>query len=523
MPSHKAVRVLVAITIISIAAFLAFWLGLPFARRQLSDFVRERSTQIVRERFRANVTFGQFTIAELYPRILITGADVTLRKGDPSSYPPLIFVQNFSFSAELLAFLRKPSHVRNLELTGMRISVPPRGEKRPETKRPAPQRYPVIVDGFECHDCELHIFPKNPVKRPLQFSIHQLSMQNVGLGRAAPYRARLTNAVPKGEIDATGRFGPWQPDEPSLTPLSGDYVFTHADLYPFPGIGGTLDSTGSFEGQLERIVADGRTSTPNFSLDVTARPVPLETEFHAIIDGTTGDTALDPVRATLLNSTIVARGGVFGMPESKGRAVLLDVTVNPGRLEDILGLGVKDRPPLIGRFRFHTQLAVLPGAGKVLQRLKLNGRFFANAAQPTNPAIQEKLQRLSRKAEGKPGEKDAGTDVFDLNGRFVLNGSTARFPDLSFTIPGARLDLSGVYGLYSERLDFTGNLHLDAKLSQTVTGLKSLLLKPVDPFFRKNGKTVLPISITGLRSDPKFHLQLHRSKQQAFNHNGSTP
>jgi hypothetical protein len=340
-------------------------------------------------------------------------------------------------------------------------------------------------------------------------------MQNVGLGRSAPYRARLTNAVPKGEIDTTGNFGPWQPKEPSLTPLSGDYVFTHADLYPFPGIGGTLHSNGRFEGVLERIVADGQTSTPDFSLDVSGRPVPLETQFHAVIDGTTGDTALDPVRAKLLNSIIVARGGVFGMPEKQGRAVLLDVTVNPGRLEDILRLGVKsDRPPLEGGLRFHTQLAVLPGPGKVLQRLKLNGRFFARSAEPTNPAIQEKLEKLSRRAEGKPGDKNAGTAVFNLNGRFLLQKAAARFPELSFSIPGAKLDLKGAYGLYSERLDFSGDLRLDAKLSQTMTGIKSLLLKPVDPFFRKRGKTVLPIRITGLRSDPKFTLQLHRSKEQ---------
>jgi hypothetical protein len=144
----------------------------------------------------------------------------------------------------------------------------------------------------------------------------------------------------------------------------------------------------------------------------------------------------------------------------------------------------------------------------------LNGRFFARSAEPTNPAIQEKLEKLSRRAEGKPGDKNAGTAVFNLNGRFLLQKAAARFPELSFSIPGAKLDLKGAYGLYSERLDFSGDLRLDAKLSQTMTGIKSLLLKPVDPFFRKRGKTVLPIRITGLRSDPKFTLQLHRSKEQ---------
>jgi hypothetical protein len=272
-----------------------------------------------------------------------------------------------------------------------------------------------------------------------------------------------------------------------------------------------LYSTGNFAGQLDRIVADGKTSTPDFSLDVSGRPVPLDTEFHAVIDGTTGDTALDPVKATLLDSRITARGGVFGAPDGTGRMVLLDVVVGPGRLEDVLRLGLKsDRPPMVGSLRFHTQMAVLPGPQKISQRIKLNGRFFANAAHPTNPILQEKLKDLSRRAKGKPKDARAGVDVFDLKGRFVLDKATATFPALRFTIPGATLGLTGQYGLFSEQLDFHGDLLLDAKLSQTTSGLKSIFLKPVDPFFRKGGKTVLPISITGLRSQPQFRLELHR-------------
>jgi hypothetical protein len=39
------------------------------------------------------------------------------------------------------------------------------------------------------------------------------------------------------------------------------------------------------------------------------------------------------------------------------------------------------------------------------------------------------------------------------------------------------------------------------------TGWKSLLLKAADPFFKKKGKrTVLPVKITGTKSDPKFGL-----------------
>jgi hypothetical protein len=39
------------------------------------------------------------------------------------------------------------------------------------------------------------------------------------------------------------------------------------------------------------------------------------------------------------------------------------------------------------------------------------------------------------------------------------------------------------------------------------TGWKSILLKPVDPFFSKNGSgTEIPIRITGTESEPHFGL-----------------
>jgi hypothetical protein len=74
--------------------------------------------------------------------------------------------------------------------------------------------------------------------------------------------------------------------------------------------------------------------------------------------------------------------------------------------------------------------------------------------------------------------------------------------------------LAGTYGLRDEKLDFHGTLRLQAKLSQTTKGIKSFLLKPFDPFFRKNGVTVLPIKVTGTRGQPSFGLDFHRKKDE---------
>jgi hypothetical protein len=58
-------------------------------------------------------------------------------------------------------------------------------------------------------------------------------------------------------------------------------------------------------------------------------------------------------------------------------------------------------------------------------------------------------------------------------------------------------------------------------LSQVTTGLKSFLLKPFDPFFRKNGMTVLPIKVTGTREQPSFGLAFHRRKDELKNTAGN--
>jgi hypothetical protein len=72
------------------------------------------------------------------------------------------------------------------------------------------------------------------------------------------------------------------------------------------------------------------------------------------------------------------------------------------------------------------------------------------------------------------------------------------------------VNLTGTYSLDGNIFDFHGTARLDAKVSQMVTGWKSILLKPVDPFFSKNGAgTEVPFKITGTKSEPHFGLDFH--------------
>jgi hypothetical protein len=101
-----------------------------------------------------------------------------------------------------------------------------------------------------------------------------------------------------------------------------------------------------------------------------------------------------------------------------------------------------------------------------------------------------------------------------MRGKFILKNSVIRLSRLSFNVPGIWVNMSGTYGIRSERINFDGTVQLEGKLSQMASGWKSLLLKAVDPFFRDGNRTVLPVKVEGTRSDPKFGLDLHHSKHE---------
>ena len=85
-------------------------------------------------------------------------------------------------------------------------------------------------------------------------------------------------------------------------------------------------------------------------------------------------------------------------------------------------------------------------------------------------------------------------------------------PAFTFTVPGANISLSGRYTMGSEAVHFTGTMRLQASLSDAVGGFKSIFIKPFNSLFRKNGAgAVLPIEITGTRSQPKFDVKVKQA------------
>ena len=83
--------------------------------------------------------------------------------------------------------------------------------------------------------------------------------------------------------------------------------------------------------------------------------------------------------------------------------------------------------------------------------------------------------------------------------------------------------MTGQYSLDGNKFDFHGSLRLDAKLSQMTTGWKSILLKPVDPFFHKHGAGAeVPFKINGTKDEPHFGLDLFHKEESSAKAPGDT-
>jgi hypothetical protein len=431
---------------------------------------------------------------------------------------PLISLGHFSFHADLAGLFEKPMRVGTVHVTGMAIHIPAR-EMRAQA--PKGQRHigkiKIVVDEIVFDDSKLVIGTLKPDKEPLDFEMSRIVMRNVGPNAPWDYDATLVNATPKGDIHAKGTFGPWNNDSPGDSTVTGHYTFDHADLNTIKGIGGMLSSVGEFTGQLNDIVVDGTTETPDFSLDTANHAMPLHTKFHAIVDGTNGDTYLQPVDARLGESDFTCSGAVINV-KGKGHIIDLDVNVPNGRIQDLLQLGVKTTPVVMtGRLTTKTKLHIRPGNESVSKRLGLKGGFTLRQIHFTNPEVEDKVDMLSLRAQGDP--KDAKPGAEDVHsrmaGQFVMDASKLSFSKLNYTLPGATVALTGEYSLDGDRFEFEGKMRTDAKVSQMVASKwKSILLKPVDPFFKKNGAGAeIPVKISGTKSAPKFGLDLgHKGK-----------
>jgi len=492
---------------------------------RVEPILRRRVIETLSARFHSRVELASLHVF-IADEVHVSGSGLQIYGAtDPNPYEPgvqpILLIKEFDFSTPLRDLFREPMRVQTVNVNGMSLNIPPKENRQQMTDmRKGSGKMSIAVGQFICIDTKLLINTLKPGKPPLEFDISSLKMKDIGPGHPLHFEATLVNPKPVGNIQSSGEFGPLQEFSPRDTPVQGDYSFSNADLGTLKGIGGILSSTGKYQGSLGHIVVDGATDTPDFRIAISGHPVPLHTDFHAIVDGTDGDTYLEPVKARVLQSSFTASGKIVRVQSPHGHDIELNVVLDRARIEDLLQLGVKTDPPVMtGRVEMKTTLSLPPGAPDVANRLKLAGNFRVPDAHFTNPSVQGKIDSLSLRSQGKAKlarEHPAENVASDLQGTFRLDDGVLSFSALRFVIPGTHADITGQYSLDGNTFDFHGTLRLDAKLSQMTTGWKSLLLKPVDPFFQKGGAgTEVPFKVTGTRSEPHFGLDFGHQEENS--------
>jgi hypothetical protein len=492
--------------------------GVVISVRQLEPRLRDWVTSELRESLESEVELGAIRLT--WVPLTLHADNLTVRHHGRTDVPPLLVVK--AFSVDLKPTDLWSSTVEHVKIDGLEVNIPP---KDPATgKRPMPRPGDresandddsdgLVVKRLSATNTRMAIIPRETGKNPKVWDIIELEMKNLGSDEAATFTAALINPIPYGQIQATGLFGPWQSGEPGDSPIGGDYTF-EADLGTIEGLAGNLSAVGKMSGTIEQIATTGQTRTEQFRLtELEGDSLPLTTAYEALVDGTKGDVELHRVNVQLGQSAFIAKGVVEGTKGVKGKRIVLNVKSSSGNLGELLRFVSKGaEPPAYGRLLIDTAFDLPQGTEPILARLQLEGSVRAERVTFTKDTVQDKIDELSRKAQGRPKDSTIDEVASSLAAKFALRNGVFAYQGLSFNVEGARVRLAGTHSLRSKSLNLHGEVLLDASVSQTMTGWKSWLLKPFDPLFRKRGAgTRLVIRVEGTQDQPKVGLEIGKT------------
>lgn len=442
--------------------------------------------------------------------------ELTVRHHGRTDIPPLLVVK--SFIVDLKPWDLRSSTIERVWVDGLEVSIPP---KDPDTgKRPIPRPSGdddggdsgMVIRELIATNTRLTVVPANPNKDPKVWDVYALTMKNLRSGEPATFTASVNNPIPEGQIESSGKFGPWQKRDPGASALSGEYTFD-ADLGTINGLAGKLAAIGTMAGTIEQISTKGQTKTSDFRLtELDGVSLPLLTAYDAVVDGTKGDVELKRVDVTLGKSQFDIRGLIEGTKGVKGKRVVVNVKSSSASLGELLRFVSKAQPAADGTLVIDAAMDLPQGKAKVLERVALEGSVRAERVKFTKDVVQDKIDELSRKAQGRPEDTSIDEVASHMAAKFALQNGVFTYRGLSFKVQGAAVQLDGTHSLRSKTVDLSGVALLEATVSQTQTGYKSWLLKPFDPLFRKNGAgTRLAIKVAGTQDQPKIGLEIGRT------------
>jgi hypothetical protein len=438
-----------------------------------------------------------------HPGFVATG--ITLRSKENPNETPLGTIQTLSVIGRWRDLLTLQRRVRLVDITRFHLLLPAPGNHSAPPATPHGRtdgfKGPTTpVDEILIHNSTLDILRANGGH--YLFAIRNLQVSGVQRNHVMNYIVDMENPLPAGHISARGTFGPLRPDDLGSTAVSGQFTFNQVKLSDIGELRGTLASSGDFHGPLRSIQAEAITETPDFAVN-DGHPTPIHGFVRCTVNGLDGDVFLAEVRGSSGSTVVVAHGQVAGSP----KITQLEFSADNGRAEDVLRPFFHKPVPILGPITLHGSAFIAAPGEPFLQRLNFNGQFDVPAEKLTDPDKENNLSAFSRRMEDhksghdQPGPPTNATpDILaGVQGPVSIRKGIVSSSDLLFRVPGAHATLGGTFSLNNEAVHLTGTLKMDAAISHAVSGWKSVLLEPLQPFFRRKAKpgSEIPIAVTG--------------------------
>jgi AsmA-like C-terminal region len=455
------------------------------------------------------------------PGFIATG--LTLRRKSAPDQPPIGTVQTFFVQGRWIDLLMLRRQVQLVDITGFHLVLPPPGSKAAQEDFPPGSTADFTgpdtpIARLEIHDSVLDILRDNGGR--FTFPVRQLHIENMQKGRAMQYAVDMDNPIPHGQIRASGSFGPLSANNPGETLVSGRFVVERFNLGDVGKLHGSLRGSGSFSGRLDSLRATADTDTPDFAV-ADGQPTDIAGLIDCTVNGLNGDVLYHRLEAhigahTGGQTSVRAAGSTLG-PGAKSTE--LDLTVTGGRAQDLLRLFLHKDPPITGLIDLHAHASLAPSKqGDFFHRLRVEGGFDVPSEKVTDPKTERDLSAFSQRAQGgkapNPGSDTPIADaVSSLRGPASIRDGVVTTHGLTFEVPGAQARLDGTFNLRTSAVHLSGTVATHATISKDATGWKSILLKPLAPFFRKKpAGAVIPIAVTGQPGSYKVTENLTHTK-----------
>jgi hypothetical protein len=150
-----------------------------------------------------------------------------------------------------------------------------------------------------------------------------------------------------------------------------------------------------------------------------------------------------------------------------------------------------------------------------LDALEANGKFDVKNGH-FQKTVQVKTNVLSARAQGKKvkaADDAPEVAVENLSSEVKIRNGVAHLTSTYFQVPGARARVEGTYKIENAHVDLHGNVWTDASLSDNTTGIKTILLEPLDPLFRrKHAGAMMGVSMEGDIHQPRIGTVLTKKK-----------